>query len=807
MQGSEFDGSDGGRKSVDSGVGHTMKETDNTPLHLKFNNPPPDSEIGRESKAPVLEVSTSYVFWKRARIVGAITISAILIATVALTLRHFINSAKIDKAVSRALEIESGGTFSQLETASTMLKKLSDEHSGSQKARAALAWTLIVRAHLYGPEQELISEANEVFSEASGGGPAGEAAAFVLQSSKGDLSDSDVDSDPRLSMAKALRLIEGGDEQAATAVLGSAAAKWPSYVPLSVLGTRFAVKTGNRELLAKMVARLEESGDSHFILSLVRLQQFLPSWRASNITDTRGRAIREAMKPVAEKLKTAPPKSVALGSFLLGRGYLASGQVAKAHANLSQSMSLAPSAETLEWLAFTTQQKEGCKKALSLLQSQKEMRTVGTVEVEAVCYLSQHKLKKAAYLVEELASLGAGADLLTHLRFGLHVRKGELGEALSQLPETLEPAAIGPALELYAQLKQRGRRKDILSLSNTFPESHADCGKMIRKWHNPWGRDSMPDKESLFNDDCMAFLATTWLRSRLLPEEMKRASDAASKGAGASPLMDIRRARAEWVTEGHAKAVATLHRIRQAGPEGAFVKQELARAYLEMGLAKEAMEVLDKVEGPEALALRYDAAVATGDGSADVIAEQAAGMNSEDAHPAVTYVVAKHLFVKGQFEEVVPVVEPALRGAGHWTSELATLASDAVGRLGNRAQGDRILRDAERYISATAGLDEWIDLVVERSEVNLRRGGKFADKAFDTLTRMRKDGLLDAKMLVVLGGIRQQQGKTGGAVELFNEAIQVDPTLKEAYKQLNLAEALEPSHTEMLAKFLPGFTP
>ncbi len=104
-----------------------MKQKDKTPTHIRLIRDPSkesDPLSNRESAIPVLTVSKSFLFWRKARIISIIVVSIVAIAAIGFSLRHYFVAFKTDRTVARALEYESDGTREKLETSSSLLADL-----------------------------------------------------------------------------------------------------------------------------------------------------------------------------------------------------------------------------------------------------------------------------------------------------------------------------------------------------------------------------------------------------------------------------------------------------------------------------------------------------------------------------------------------------------------------------------------------------------------------------------------------------------------------------------------------------------
>jgi tetratricopeptide (TPR) repeat protein len=348
-----------------------------------------------------------------------------------------------------------------------------------------------------------------------------------------------------------------------------------------------------------------------------------------------------------------------------------------------------------------------------------------------------------------------------------------------------------------------------VTLTGAFDDSLMECGASIRAWLSKWGRKTLRKMNIGSDDPCQAALVSKFLWGRIDPGKVKSASEIAASGSGSIPMIEIQRARAIWLVEGRSKAVAVLDEVWNLKPEGRPLKCELARAYFDMGIIQKALDVLDGEDHPEAIALRFQAQRALKGKDLGKLVELAKKTNKDKPHPATTYVLAKNLYTEAKYAEAAAMVEPMLRGAGHWTSELAELAAKAITFSDDRAHADRVLRDAERYVGTTAGLDELFEMKLVRANLNLRRGGgKFLQRAGDTLSRMKKERIPDAELLLGLSKVRFANGNGPGAGKLLREALEINPSLTKIYSQIKKnEEKLDPATIEILKKTWPDWSP
>jgi tetratricopeptide (TPR) repeat protein len=261
---------------------------------------------------------------------------------------------------------------------------------------------------------------------------------------------------------------------------------------------------------------------------------------------------------------------------------------------------------------------------------------------------------------------------------------------------------------------------------------------------------------------------------------------------------------ATWLTGDRDLAVKMLDDVKRVKPGGIPILRTLGRAYLDVGLPKRALEVLENVSEPEAMAIRIRAARVSGDKrlESDLIEGLIRG-EGEVLHPAAYYFLFQKNILAGKTQDLSETIDTVLPSAGRWTSEIADLASRTLNSTGQRAEADRLLYQVAKQVNQPVGLGESIDVRFAQIGLNMRRGGKFLFRAQYLLGLLKEEGVRDPRLSYNLALIHIRDNNERRGLSLLREAISLDPTFKPAYKQLDQLGKLDEETAAKMKRFLP----
>ncbi len=800
-----------------------MRDRDDTPsaFHdVKDSVPPlpPPGGQARDSFIPVLPVSKSAIFWQKARLPVILFTSAIGLLVIGLFTREMLTSRDIDEAIAAAQGLEAVGTLESIRSARHRLAGLAERHPERPAAQEALAWQLVMEALLLGPEKELAKQAQSVIgvgnAEDTSSGMAAQSGLMLLVGKPQDALDMATQGlavhtgEPRLELVRACALTELGKREAALKWIDESLGTTPRYAPLIHAGMKIAFEFGDIEKVLVLVERLASiSGEEYLFGTLIAMTLSLPRWGDDAIDAEKKDSLLRRFKNLEARIESAPPKLAVIGSFLAGRVYLLADRIDEAVQALGQAAKLEPLAEYFNWYVYATRRQKGVAAALQLISSRPELETPELLDLRARCLLEYHRVESAGPVLDKLRVSGALPAKLAELRWIHAVRKGDLAESLAAMPETIRASNRLLALELFFQLKDAGMKEEIGKLTDAFGEDLKRCATVIENWQSRSTRRALRKISAESKDPCVAALAVKLLRGRVAPGKLEAAGEQAASVEGRDLRFEIDRARITWLVDGRAAAVKILDEIWQLGPEAVPLRQSLARAFVEMELPERALAVLDGLDGPEVLALRYSAARLMRGNDASGLLEEAQQTHSTSPHPASAYLVIRAQYLAGDYKDVSKQKSAVAPHAGHWTAEIADMVAKAINLVDDRSDADRLLVKTSERVGVYSGMDEVWEVRLARARLNMRRGGKFAKKASFWLGELKNKGLKDPRVFFGLAMARIRAGDEDAGVRLLKDAIEIDPSFKPAYTQLVKLDKLSDKESTQMEQVWPGWRP
>ncbi|MDJ0765987.1 MAG: tetratricopeptide repeat protein [Myxococcota bacterium] len=797
-----------------------MNKDDNTPSVLRevdslASIPGPLSP--QDSIIPVMEVPKSFAMWQKLRIAIVLLGAILFLGGTGFLVHHLIISDRIASTIADALKLAAAGSPKKLQSAETKLATLVRRYPSDSDATAALAWLYAQRAILVGPEEMLSKKVRDAMPKARDSDNSishalrvaeifldGDFRKALLETNR---ASSEFPHEPRLALVHAVTLYELGQHTEAVSTLEAAITKWPDYMPLVIAGMQTALTIGDKTAISRLVPKIEKKEGLSLYESLATIALSLPLWGDAPLASKTVSDLSTLIDGLAPLIADAPPKPHRIGQYLTGRVHLAAGKFDAAATALNHAVDKKTNDTILVWLALATKQTKGCAATLALLDAHPKVSSPGILDLRADCLLSRHQVNAAADVIETLRATNALPNQVRRLTWVLLVRQGKTSEAFESRPPVILGEDRWPALELYYQLKRAGRRKDIMTLARSFGQSEAACGAAMRRWHIKSPRRAFRKLNPNSNDPCVAALAARLLYGRLAPASLMNAVDQALQASKQNPMLEIDKARLQWLTEGRVKALARLDAIGERKPEALHLKIELARAYMEMAQWPQVLDVLADQTHPEALALRYKAHSAMKHRQVKDLSREADAANMDQPHPATAYVVAHRQLVSQKLEAAIETVTSALPQAGHWTSELAEIGAKAFNLNDGQAEADQLLKDAAKRVSVSAGLDEYWETQLALTDLNLRRGGKFTRRAAQALNSLRRNSVLDAKLSLNLSIVRTRMGDDDAAEDLIRDAFKRNPSLKPIYKQLKKTKAFDQTAIDTLEMIWPNWHP
>jgi tetratricopeptide (TPR) repeat protein len=774
--------------------------------------------LPRDSFIPVLAVKRSYILWRRARIalIAASAVAAIL--TGALVVKSRLVRKEVRETVSRALAEESAGGLGEIRSARGTLAELAERRSDESAALQASAWLHVLEALLFGPDE--LAKKAELALSASGVdrdslGASAEAGLALLRGKYDEaqrLAENGLTKhpgEPRLALVRAMALDAKGDFAAASRAFLDAAMASPLYFPLAAAGLEAAVRADDAESGRRFAALLARSSSKDRLLGSLAAAAFsLGRWGEEKKGGETAEILLSMMDELEAEIGAAPPRLGGLGRYIEGRVLLDADRPADAANAFELAMERLPAPNAVAWCGLALLESKGPDAALALLDTHPGVTSAPVLDLRARCLLANDRVDKAAKVLDALETTGALPARVAGLRFALAVKRGDSEDALSRLPETIDPKRAETALELFFQLEDDGAKKGVVKLTKALDGELAGCGKVMRTWHTQDPAPALRKMNAEESDPCVSALAVKLLWGRTDLSSLRRSLERVTPEMRANLSFRVLEARAAWLTEGRDTALAILDAVMAKKPEAVPLALEVARAYAEMGKPERAVEALRGVETPKALAILYGAAREKKDAGAVDIVETATRKHAEAPHPALAVIIAHAQFTAGDPKDAAKTADKILPNAGRFTAQLAEIAAKSINLYGDRADADRLLLGTARRIGASFGLEELWDLELAYVRMNISRGGsKFQRRAEAMLGDMKRDGAVDARIPLEEGMLAARSGDKEKAAFNFRKALALNPSIGAAYAQLKKLAALDAETAATMRKVLPDFEP
>jgi len=596
----------------------------------------------------------------------------------------------------------------------------------------------------------------------------------------------------------------GRDKDVATAI-DALRKSAPQYLPVAQFALLNAVDDGDIDAVKRYSAELLTLSPGDMIGALGSIAVRLPGWNET-ADPAQAAAMLEDMATLKTHFGKAPANIGALGFFLSGRTNLASGKVAEAIDDLRTSLGKRKSEKVLAWYALAVRQKDGPAAALALLGSPGEAKGAEVTSLRARCHLDMHNIDAASEAIAAMEA--AGAEDAGELGWILAVRSGDANKALSALPVSIGARLQWVGLEMHDLLRDRGDAKGIDALAERFEEKA--CGNAIRAWHAPHvGRLlSVFESEKKREIFCVAALAARLMRGHLPPAKVRSCADAAVAASGGDLRTRVDWALAVWLTDGREAAVRALDEIANVKPRGTRILEALHDAYLAMGFAERAVEILAPCKSAECAGLRINAWRSSKDpkrAAAELDAALAAGADAKE--PGIAVALMERDLEAGRLDEVIAAADAAFPKAGRWSAEIAELKAKAQSIKGDRGDADRTLLAAADKVVKGVGIGESWSAKLALVRMNLNRGGNYVFKAFAVAFEMYKAGVKDAELSYSYAVANIDQGNERGALRYLREAIDLDPSFVPAYTRLKLVDKVPEELLAQLQRSVPGAQP
>jgi hypothetical protein len=429
------------------------------------------------------------------------------------------------------------------------------------------------------------------------------------------------------------------------------------------------------------------------------------------------------------------------------------------------------------------------------------------LDVEADSLLDLFRLKEAARVIDKLRAAEALPKRLAHLDWKLAIRRGDTTSALAAMPKELTRHEQWLILELYYQLLEMGDRGGVETVIKAIRHVQKPSTKALRAWHrNGAIRVLYNLKLGKKDDPYLSALSAHLLRGRAEPEALYEAMKRGAKSAK-SLRFDVDLALATWPIEGHAKAARILDGIWANDPDAAPLRHALGEAYLEMGMPKKAVDVIGKLDTPEALAILFKASQSVKKINAKKLVQDAEKSNELNFHPATAYVMLAHEFTLGKYEKIMGQVDSMVERGGKWTAEIAELGAKSINLVGEQGDANKLLKTTARKAAAHAGIGEMWNIKLAELSLNIDRGKKYRRLALDIIDRMEDDGIRDPRLAYNKSIIKMKDGDSDAELRLLEKAIERDPTFRPAYLRLSKMGAMNPETATVLKRTWPNWQP
>jgi tetratricopeptide (TPR) repeat protein len=768
---------------------------------------------------PVLTMPTSVKVWRTIRWPLFVLIVVVVLATVGFITHDLLIDQSVKRTIADSQNAEELGRIKSIKEISQILYQLSERNVTRANAQVAFAWQAILHSALLGPEKEWAEKADTAFERASDEDDSvamavragllfveGENDKALEQAEKGLAQYSQ---EPRLRLVKGWILIRMGKIEEASRTLDGAIDLFPNYVPLLIARVALEFESGKRLEAAIQAERLLAVSPTHLYGSLIAIALALPDWGGSGLQPDRVTSLLDDINRIAPVIETAPPKIALLGQLLTGRVNLLASQYQEAINAFSKIIQHDSRPEVLAWYADAIKKRDGPEAAIALLDKFPKRVGPAVYDIRAQCLLVHHRVEEARKVVDSLKATGSLTKRLNHLTWILHVRSGNMAEAMKSMPRRIRGADQLIALELYYLLSDAGRIGQIEKLVRVFDRGSPSCSKAIRAWHSKkfkkvfWALKTDQQKPT-----CLFALAAKLMRGRVEPGKLKSAVERLNKKADTNLRLQVDAAMATWLLDGRDAAINLLNGIWNKRPEGVPLLCDLGRAYLEIDMPGRTLEVLDGKEDPEALALRIIAARAAGQKKlASSLVKTAIQQSEETPAPALVYFALQKQLAAGNSDAVVDGVFEILHKSGHWTAEISELGAKAFNAVGKKPEADRLLYQTSKQVFRSSGIGEALDTRFAQILLNMRRGGKYMNRALYLLTTLKEEGAKDPRLLYNLGIINVQEGNERLGLRYLKQTLVLDPTFESAYTKLAELDKLNEDLILTMKRTWPERTP
>ncbi len=794
-----------------------MKQRDDTPSVIRQTETMTGlrrrERLSRGSSVPVLEISKSTRTWQKIRWPLIIILIVVFLCAVGLITNDLLTARGVEKTIESAWEAEQRGTVESLKGASEALAELADDYSSRANAQAAWAWQAGLEAVLLGPADELIQQAQTALTNAGAQeSDRSRAAKALLLHLTGeyqqalDQADAGLTGDgvqPRLELARAWALHGLGRAPDAFERLDAAIEASPQYTPLVLSAIDIALQANDRLKALAYLKLLQSAAGEYLLGELATIQLSLPVWAGKPLPGEQAGQLLDRTVALKARIDDAPFRLNAMGRYLLGRVHLLTERYEEAQQHLSEAMRLDPAGDALVWNALATKRLKGPRAALEVLDSRRDSTDPKGYDLRAQALLELHRVAAATKAIDELQASKTLPERATELSFVAVVRRGDLDAAMARLPATITVEHQRIALELYFQLKEQGRHNNIFKLINRFDSTIKSCGMAIKYWHSRRTSRALRALDPASENSCIAILAAQLLRKHAPPDLLYQALARSRDKYVRDFELEINTALVSWMVEGYEPAKKRLEDVWALAPTGAPLRCSLARAYLEMALPLRALEVLEGLQTPGAVAIRFEANKMQHFNKGQKYVRKALKKHGKVDHPAIDYLRVHSQFTSSRFRDIADHVQEIATNGGRWTAAIAEFGAKAINFEGDRTEADQLLAKIAKRASVRVGMDEAWNVKLALVRLNLRRGGKFSRRALYMLTEMEKDDLVDPRILTHLADLHFKEGNDRLAIRRLKAALKIDPTFRLAYQQLEKHDALNEELTAQRQKMWP----
>ncbi|MDJ0766149.1 MAG: hypothetical protein QNJ97_24415 [Myxococcota bacterium] len=770
-----------------------------------------------DSEIPVLTMPKSIRIWRRVRWPLLAFSITVILATVGLITRDLLVARGVARTIEEAHRAQAIGTIPQIQSAGHTLHELAQAHPNQPNAQVSWAWHAALEAVLLGPAHQRAKQAQTALALASGEeSSVAWAARALLAYIQGNLDNAlklsnekqtVYPNEPRLALVHILALTDAGKIEQAQASFDAARKKFPTYLPLLIAHMVGTFEAGHRQRAAELAKQLTAVSPAHVYSTLVAIALSLPKWHASPPDAGRVATMAADIDALTRIIEKAPPKLMKLGYFLIGRVELLLERPQRAIIAFDNIVDEVLKPEVLAWKAVALQQGQSPLAALKWLDAHPDITSAEILDIRAQCLLAYHRTREAEKTLDALTATQKYRVRTKKMRWILAIRSGDTQTALANLPQRIDAADQWVAVELYHALKAAGDADGISRLVTALSPELLSCGEAMDAWHknDPSSAFKALKKEETEPASCIDALAIGLLRGRKKPADLKTAAAHVESAAGSNLRLEIDAAMVSWWIAGIDAAATRLNNIWKLDPDGSPILCALGSAYLELDMPEKALEVLEGVTDPTAIALQILAALkAKKEGLLPELLEQASQMTQ---HPATAYAA---LLTKANTENVPDIPEkiaPLLENAGPWTSELAALSAQAMSLRGDRADADRLLYQLSKKVTKAGGLDESWQTTLEQIRLNVRRGGRSLYRALFLITMLREEGVDGPDILYNYAIANLEDGNERLGLKYLKGALALNPAFQSAYAKLAAMDRLEDDLVAAMARARPGWQP